>query len=87
MRRLLHAIILTAVLLSAPVGCKDDRDIKIGKLEIENSQLREENAVLRRREAEISTRRSSVIFNTIMVVVVLLAVDNLAWWIIYKRKK
>jgi hypothetical protein len=85
---LLPAIILIFLYTSIISGCgKENKDLRIGKLEEQVKTLRVENAKLRKDCALNTVKETGSLFTISMTAISIFIINNLIWIVVYRRKK
>jgi hypothetical protein len=67
-------------------GCGEDKNSTIGRLQEEVSNLKNENASLRKDCAKHSIQESGDLFSISIISVTVIVINNLIWFIVYRRK-
>jgi len=83
-------VIVTTIIILSPfilTGCNDQKDQELGKIKEQVNVLRLENSKLKKNLAKEKINCSGNNFTGLGFGVTVIMINNLIWWIIYRRKE
>ena len=83
-------VIITTLIILSPLiitGCNDQKDQELGKIKAQVQTLRLENSKLKKNLAKEKINCSGNHFTGLGLGITIIMINNLIWWIIYRRKE
>ena len=86
-KHFLPIIFILSLLLAIITGCGENKDTRLGRCEEQVRNLQIENAQLRKENAITNIRETGGMFTVIVLATSIIVVNNLIWLVAYRRKR